>query len=389
MNPRIRIFDTTLRDGEQTPGVHFSAEDKEAIAQALEAFGVDTIEAGFPASSPGDFEAVRRVAAVVRHAGVAALARCRPADVAAAVEALRDAAHPVPHLVMSVSDVHLKHKVRMSRARAVRAIHESVMEAKRHMEEIEVSLEDATRADPVYVRQCAQVAVEAGATRINIADTVGAALPDEFAALIAGVVAFLPPSVLVSAHCHNDMGLATANTVAAVQAGADQVEVTVNGIGERAGNAAVEEVGIVLAAKGIAATGLDMTRVQKVSALVAERSGIAVQANHPVVGANAFAHSSGIHQDGILKHAANYAWITPEMVGAKGHRMVLTARSGRKAVFHVARAMGMPVAPETGEALYSAFLRHADRADGPVTPEALAGIIHRLAPKPARQTMHP
>jgi len=381
MNPKVRIFDTTLRDGEQTPGVHFTVDDKVAIARALEAFGVDTIEAGFPVSSPGDFEAVRRVAAEVTRAEVAALSRCRPDEAAVTADAIRHAAHPVLHMVMSVSDIHLDHKVRMSRAQAIQAIQTSVTEAKRHIEDVEMSFEDAARADRIFLRQCAQTAVDAGATRVNIADTVGAALPEEFGAMVADIVAFVPPSVIVSAHCHDDMGLATANTVAAVRAGARQIEVTVNGIGERAGNAAVEEVGVVLAMKGIAANGIDMTRVQPLSALVAERSGVSVQPNHPVVGANAFAHSSGIHQDGVLKHPSNYAYVTPEMVGAEGHRMVLTARSGRKAVQHVARAMGMPIAPEDVRAVYDAFARHADDTQGPVSPEALAEIIRRVTPK--------
>lgn len=277
MNQRtVRIFDTTLRDGEQTPGVHLNLQDKVRVAQALEAAGVDTIEAGFPASSRGDFEAVEAVSRAVRRCEVAALARCVPGDIEAAAAALRPAVAPVIHVVLGVSDIHLQHKLRITRARAIQVIAESVGKARNAVPEVEFSLEDATRADAIFRRQCVQAAVAAGATRINLADTVGCALPGEMAAMISDLVAFTANKVIVSAHCHNDLGLATANTVAAVEAGASQVEVTVNGIGERAGNAALEEVGAILRLKRIAECRFDLRHACGLSKLVAELTRVQV-----------------------------------------------------------------------------------------------------------------
>lgn len=371
----VRIFDTTLRDGEQTPGVHIKPVAKAALAEYLEAFGVDVIEAGFPASSPGDFEAVRQIAEKTRHCEVAALARCVPADIDAVVEALSPARRPVVHIVLGVSDIHLEKKVGIDRADALRLIRGSIGRAKARMPEVQFSLEDATRAERPFLRQVVQTAVDSGATRINLADTVGCALPEEFGALIADVAGLVGPDVVVSAHCHDDMGLATANTLAAVQHGASQVEVTVNGIGERAGNTSIEEIAVALAMRGIAATRLKLERAVELSRLVAQITGVPVQPNRPVVGANAFAHSSGIHQDGILKDPKVYEFVPPALVGAPGHRFILTARSGRRAVAHEARRLGYDLDGRTLDEAYRLFLEAADAANGPVADAELRRIL--------------
>lgn len=376
---RVRIFDTTLRDGEQTPGVHMNIDEKVAIAEALEDLGVAVIEAGFPASSPGDAAAVHTIARRVKGCEVAALSRCVPRDIDTAGEALRGAVAPVMHLVMGASDIHLQHKLGMTRARALDVIDCCTRQARRWAGEVEFSLEDATRSDPVYMRQCAQTAVEAGATRINIADTVGCATPDEFGPLVGDLVRFLGPDTVVSAHCHNDLGLATANAFAAMRAGARQVEVTVNGIGERAGNTALEEIAVIAALKGAAETGIALAKLTAISGQVAKATGIQVQPNRAIVGRNAFTHSSGIHQDGILKAPENYQFVAPELVGKAGHDFVLTARSGRNAVFHVARMRGHVVADQDRERLYEAFVGFADTVRGAVDGADLDAIVHRVA----------
>ncbi len=374
MKHAIRIFDTTLRDGEQTPGVHLSTDQKCEIAIALEAFGVTTIEAGFPASSPGDAASVARVASVVRDCEVAALARCCDADIDAVRDALSGAVAPVVHIVLGVSDVHLESKLSMTRAAALRRIDHSVRRAGRDGAAVQFSAEDATRADRVFLRQCIETAVCAGATRVNVPDTVGYAVPEEYGALIGEIVRFIGDSAIVSAHCHDDLGLATANTVSAVRHGARQVEVAVNGIGERAGNAATEEVVTTLHVKSIAETGVRLQSVQTLSRCVAEATGVAVAPNHPVVGAHAFAHSSGIHQDGILKDRATYAFLTPESVGVDDHQFVFTARSGRSAVAHCVRVMGFEPNPDEMDRVYRRFLSAADVQMGAVPHSTIAAI---------------
>lgn len=379
MSSVVRIFDTTLRDGDQTPGVHFSAEQKVEIAKMLAEFGVATVEAGFPASSPAERSAVARVAREIRDCEVAALARCIPGDIDAASDALRNAEHPVIHVFLGSSDVHLCRKLRMGRAEALRAIEECVRRARRQVAEVEYSAEDASRADRVFLRQCIETAIGAGATRVNLPDTVGCAMPAEYGEMISEIVRFVEGAALVSAHCHDDMGLATANTIAAVQAGARQVEVTVNGIGERAGNASLEQVAVILAMKGVAQTGLDLSRTLVLSQRVAEAAGIAVQPNRPIIGANAFAHASGIHQDGILKEVENYQYVPPCLVGAGGHRIVLTARSGRKAVAHKAASLGFRLDESALDRIYEAFIEVADSSGGGVSDLEFAEIVNRSA----------
>ena len=375
MHKPIRVLDTTLRDGEQTPGVHIDVNEKVAIARALASLGVTTIEAGFPASSPGDAAAVHAIAEAVGDVEVAALSRCVSRDIDIAGEALRGARRPVMHLVIGASDIHMVHKLGMSRAALVQTIEASVRQARRWSDAVQFSLEDATRSDPVFLRQCARTAVDAGATRINIADTVGCMTPDEFGPLIYDMVQFLGPDVIVSAHCHNDMGVATANAVAALKAGARQVECTVNGIGERAGNTALEEVAVIVALKGVGETGIQLDQLNAISEHVARVTRVPVQPNRAIVGRNAFTHSSGIHQDGILKCAENYQFVAPEVVGRPGHDFVLTARSGRNAVVHVARQRGHAVSDASRDALYAAFVRFADTVPGAVDGDELDAIV--------------
>lgn len=375
----IRIFDTTLRDGEQTPGVHMNNQQKVTIAETLEALGVAAIEAGFPASSPGDAAAVQTIARRVRACEVAALSRCVPQDIDTAGEALHGAVAPLMHLVIGVSDIHLQHKLGISRARALDLIARSTRQARQWAPNVEFSLEDATRSDPIFLRQCAQTAVDAGATRINIADTVGCMTPDEFGPLVFDLVRFLGPDIIVSAHCHNDLGLATANAFAAIRAGARQVEATINGIGERAGNTALEEIAVIAALKGRCETGIALEKLTGASALVARITGVPVQPNRAIVGSHAFTHSSGIHQDGILKAAENYQFVAPELVGKPGHDFVLTARSGRNAVVHVARMRGHDVADSDRDRLYQAFVDFADTIQGAVDGTDLDALVHRVA----------
>ena len=374
----VRIFDTTLRDGEQTPGVHINADQKVDIAKRLEAYGVATIEAGFPVSSKGDSEAVKRVARAITRCEVAALARCVKGDIDAAIDALQHAQMPVLHVVLGTSDIHLRDKLAMSRPDAIRRIRESVAYARQHIDIVEFSLEDATRTERPFLHQVVQTAVEAGATRINIPDTVGCALPCEFGVMIDDIVRRVGPDVIVSAHCHNDMGMATANTVAAVQHGARQVEVTVNGIGERAGNTSLEEVAVALAMKGIASTGIDLTQIASLSACVEESTKVARQPIRPIVGANAFAHSSGIHQDGIIKNPRNYEFVPPAMVGVRGHRFVFTARSGRSAIAHHARGIGHNLSPGEVDAVYRQFVKLADEAEAAVPEHEINRIIEQV-----------
>ncbi len=378
MPPHVYIFDTTLRDGEQTPGVHFTADQKVQIARELEAVGVDTIEAGFPASSPGDHDAVRRVCDVIERAEIATLSRCVESDIEAAVSAMTSARHPVVHIVLGASDIHLQAKLGLTRAEALRRVEKCVRFARDRAPVVQFSPEDASRAEAAFLRQMVLVAVEAGATRINIPDTVGFATPKEYAERIAEVVAAVPDGVRVAAHCHDDLGLATANTLAAVQAGAREVQVTVNGIGERAGNTAFEEVAALLAMKNAGHTHVRLREMRTVSKTVAEFAHMPVPPNKAIVGAHAFAHSSGIHQDGILKDPRTYGFLQPDAVGVEGHRLVLTARSGRSALAAVARSHGYELSGDRLDAAYREFLIVADQCEGAVDDDAIRGVFKRV-----------
>jgi 2-isopropylmalate synthase len=337
MMDRVHIFDTTLRDGEQAPGFSMNTGEKLRLARQLEDLGVDVIEAGFPIASQGDFEAVRAVAREVSGSTVAGLARARREDIEAALGALESAARPRVHVFLATSDLHLKYKLRITRAEALEAIGTMVAFARSRCPEVEFSAEDSSRSELDFLAQAFAIAADAGATILNVPDTVGYTTPEEYGALFRGLRACLGdrPGLVWSAHCHNDLGLAVANSLAAVAAGARQIECAVNGIGERAGNAALEEIAVALAVRRDhfqAETGLHLDQLFATSSLLSEITHVPVPPNKAVVGANAFAHEAGIHQDGILKNPLTYQVISPEAVGVPAHRLVLGKHSGRNAL---------------------------------------------------------
>jgi 2-isopropylmalate synthase len=345
---RVQIFDTTLRDGEQSPGATMNVEEKVAIARQLDHLGVDVIEAGFAASSEGDFEAVRRVAETVTRPIVLSLARTREQDVDRAIRAVEPARRPGIHIFIATSDIHLKHKLMMSRQDVLDAAVWAVRRAKQHLDYVEFSAEDASRSDIEYLLQVFGAVIEAGACTINVPDTTGYAVPEEYGALFRQLRERVPggKSVIWSAHCHNDLGMAVANSLAAVQNGARQIECTVNGIGERAGNTAMEEV--VMAIKTRADrfgvdTGIITEQLYPTSRLLAQITGIPIPINKPIVGDNAFAHEAGIHQDGVLKHRLNYEIMSPESVGLDSNRLVLGKHSGRHAFVARLKELGLEV----------------------------------------------
>src|SRR5580704_9712210 len=312
----VQIFDTTLRDGEQSPGFSMNREEKLRLARQLEQLGVDIIEAGFPIASPGDLEAVRAVAGEIRSCKVAALARARQEDVEAALRAIEPAVHPRLHIFLATSDLHLKHKLRIERHEALDQVSRMVRFGSEHTEEVEFSAEDASRSDIDYLCDVAEAAAQAGATIINLPDTVGYSTPDEYGDIFRNVRERLSayPNIVYSAHCHNDLGLAVANSLAAIGAGARQVECTINGIGERAGNASLEELAVALhVRKGHYSVGtrIELEKIYATSRLLSEITGVYVQPHKAIVGRNAFAHEAGIHQDGILKNPLTYEIILP------------------------------------------------------------------------------
>ena len=333
----VRIFDTTLRDGEQSPGFSMNEAEKVRMARQLVELGVDVIEAGFPIASKGDLEGTKAVAREVRSCTVAALARAKQQDVDAAIEALAPAANPRLHVFLATSDLHLHAKLNMTREQALEAIASMVHYGRRRVAEVEFSAEDAGRTDIEFLCQVCRVAIEAGATILNLPDTVGYALPEEYGAMFLRVREHLgdPAGVALSAHCHDDLGFAVANSLAAVRAGVRQIECTINGIGERAGNASLEEVAVALAVRQASfgvKTSLRLEKLYPTSRLLTEITGIGVAPNKAVVGANAFAHEAGIHQDGIIKNPLTYEIISPETVGVPARQLVLGKHSGRNAL---------------------------------------------------------
>ncbi|MCW5939209.1 MAG: 2-isopropylmalate synthase [Fimbriimonadaceae bacterium] len=365
MADRVFVFDTTLRDGEQSPGVRLSMPQKLEIGRALVKLGVDIIEAGFPISSPGDFEAVNTLAKELKGVQICGLTRAREKDIDVAGEALKPAEHPRIHTGLGVSDNHLQYKLKMTREQALETGVNAVRHAKKYTDNIEYFMEDSGRADPDYVYRVVEAVIAAGATTINVPDTTGYTYPGEYRRLIEGIIENVPNSdkAVFSCHCHNDLGMATANTLAGVLGGARQVEVTINGIGERAGNTALEEVVTAFQIRrdlfGVE-THIDLSLLIEMSRMVAGLTGMMVQRNKAVVGANAFAHSSGIHQDGVLKERSTYEIIAPEMVGALKSEIVLTARSGRHGLRHRLAEMGFSFPEERFEELYDKFLQVAD-----------------------------
>ncbi|MFK8250768.1 2-isopropylmalate synthase [Ancylobacter terrae] len=366
---RVVIFDTTLRDGEQCPGASMTLEEKLQVADLLDAMGVDIIEAGFPIASNGDFEAVAEIARRTKNAVVAGLARAIPADIARAGEAVKHAARPRIHTFVSTSPIHLEHQMRKSQEQVLDIITATVTQARNLIDNIEWSAMDATRTPIDYLARCVVTAIKAGATTINLPDTVGYATPSEYEAMFREVRAYVADRVpnadeiVYSAHCHDDLGLAVANSLAALAGGARQIECTVNGLGERAGNAALEEVVMAIRTRGDVlpfATGIDAGMLTRASKLVSAVTSFPVQYNKAIVGRNAFAHESGIHQDGMLKNNTTYEIMTPESVGVSKTSLVMGKHSGRAAFRDKLKALGY----ELGEnALNDAFTRFKDLAD--------------------------
>lgn len=365
MSNRVLVFDTTLRDGEQSPGVHLSMPEKIEIGRALVDLGVDIIEAGFPISSPGDFESVQTLSRELRGVQICGLTRAREKDIDVAGEALKPAENPRIHTGLGVSENHLQHKLRMTKDQALEVGVKAVRHAKKYTDNIEYFMEDSGRAERDYVYRVVEAVIAAGATTINVPDTTGYTYPDEYRSLIQGIIENVPNSdkAIFSCHCHNDLGMATANTLGGVLGGARQVEVTVNGIGERAGNTALEEVVMALHIRQDlfgCETRIETSKLLQISKLVAKLTGMMVQRNKAVVGANAYAHSSGIHQDGVLKERSTYEIIAPELVGAEKSEIILTARSGRHGLKHRLAELGFNFTEERFERLYNEFLRMAD-----------------------------
>ena len=362
---RVFIFDTTLRDGEQSPGASMNLDEKRRIAAVLEEMGVDIIEAGFPIASNGDFEAVREIARQTKTSSVAGLARAARRDIDRAWEALQGAARPRIHTFISTSPLHMKFKLQMEPEQVHQSIADSVSYARKLCDDVEWSPEDGSRSEHDFLCRCVETAIKSGARTINVPDTVGYAVPEEFAALIAMLMNRVPniDKAIISVHCHNDLGLAVANSLAAVGAGARQVECTINGLGERAGNAALEEIVMALRTRHDRMpydTGVKTEFITKASRLVSTITGFPVQPNKAIVGANAFAHESGIHQDGMLKHAGTYEIMTPESVGLMRSTLVMGKHSGRHAFKTKLKELGF----ELGEnALEDAFRRFKDLAD--------------------------
>jgi 2-isopropylmalate synthase len=370
----VRVFDTTLRDGEQSPGASLTSAEKLEIARQLARLGVDVIEAGFPAASPDDLEAVRRIAREVGHPAdpasrvpiIAGLARANRNDIDTCWEAVRLARHPRIHTFLATSDIHLQHKLRMTREEVIARVGEMVAHARSLCEDVEFSPEDAGRSDPQFLSAVLDVAIRAGATTLNIPDTVGYTTPREFAALIEGLIARTPGAERAtwSVHCHDDLGMATANTLAGVQAGARQVEVAVNGIGERAGNTSLEEVVMAIHTRpGVFGlrTGIDTTQIARTSRMVSNYTGIPVQPNKAIVGANAFAHEAGIHQDGMLKDQSTYEIMRPETVGVTASRLVLGKHSGRHALKARLVELGYHLSDHDLDRAFAEFKRLADK----------------------------
>jgi 2-isopropylmalate synthase len=363
---RITIFDTTLRDGEQSPGCSMNVQEKLRMAHQLDRMGVDVIEAGFPIASEGDFDAVQAIAAVIHRPVIAGLARACTADIERAWQGLHRAAHPRIHVFLATSDIHLKYKLHISREQCLEQARDAVRFAKSLCSDVEFSPEDATRTDPEFLCQLLEAVVEAGATTVNIPDTVGYSVPEEFGGLIQKVRKQVRgiEKATISVHCHNDLGLAVANTMAALAAGATQVECTINGIGERAGNASLEEIAMAMRVRTDLypyETGLVSEQLYPASQLLSEVTGVSVQPNKAIIGRNAFAHEAGIHQDGVLKNPLTYEIMTPQSVGVPDSTLVLGKHSGRHALRLRCEQLGYEFDRRELDDIYREFVVLADK----------------------------
>ncbi len=415
---RITVFDTTLRDGEQSPGCSMNQPEKLRLAHQLDRLGVDVIEAGFPIASDGDFESVKAIASAVRRPVIAGLARaCRP-DIERAWEALQHAARPRIHVFLATSDIHLQYKLRITRDQCVEQAREAIRFAKSLCDDVEFSPEDATRTEPEFLCRVLDAVVEAGATTLNIPDTVGYTIPSEFGALITTIRQRVKgiENVTISAHCHNDLGMAVANALAAVSAGARQVECTINGIGERAGNASLEEIVMAMRVRPDRypyETGVVGDQIFPSSQLLSEITGVPVQPNKAITGRNAFAHEAGIHQDGVLKNPLTYEIMTPQSVGVPDSKLVLGKHSGRHALSIRCEQLGYQFDRRALDDIYRRFVRLADKIkhvedhhllelirdthkpSGSATPliekivPPQAAVVNAPAPEPASEASKP
>lgn len=363
---KIEFFDTTLRDGEQTPGVHFNKKEKVQLALQLENWGIDTIEAGFPIASQGDFEAVQAIARAIKKTTVAALARCQKPDIDRAYEALEDAASPQIHIFLATSPIHRRDKLKLSKAEILRSIHDHVTYARSLFEIVQFSPEDASRTEKDFLLEAVQTAIDAGATIINIPDTVGFSTPTEYGELFRYLIEHIhsPHPITFSSHCHDDLGMATANALAAIENGANRVEGTVNGIGERAGNTALEEVAVALYIRKDfyqCASNITLAETKNTSDLVSRLSGLHVPKNKAIIGGNAYAHESGIHQDGVLKNPETYEIITPQLVGVATNSLPLGKLSGKHAFSEKIKALGYTKSKEELQELFIQFKALADK----------------------------
>jgi 2-isopropylmalate synthase len=387
----VRIFDTTLRDGEQSPGFSMNTEEKIRLARQLAALNVDVIEAGFPIASRGDLEAVQRVSQEIRTVPIAALARAKKEDVTAAIEALEPAAAPRLHVFLATSDLHLQVKLNMSREQALEAISSMIRYGRQHVGEVEFSAEDAGRTDIDFLCQVCRVAVDAGATVLNLPDTVGYAVPEEYGAMFTRVREYLgdPQGITLSAHCHDDLGMAVANSLAAIRAGVRQIECTINGIGERAGNASLEEVVVALAVRkesfGVT-TGIRLEELFPTSRMLTEITGAQVAPNKAVVGANAFAHEAGIHQDGIIKNPLTYEIISPQTVGVPNRSLVLGKHSGRNALRLTLKDLGYEASDVELKEIYKRVTALADQAKQVRSRDIIAIAHEVIRRRPAAMT---
>ena len=366
---RVIIFDTTLRDGEASAGAKMNIPEKLEIAKQLEKLNVDVIEAGFPISSPGDFEAVRLIAKEIRTPVICALTQAQSKAIDRAWEAVKEAEHPRIHVFLSASDIHLLYQLKKSRQEILQTSHDMVARAKKYVADVEFSPMDASRTEPEYIYQILEAVIDAGATTVNIPDTVGYAIPDEFGGLIEGIFKNVPniDQAIVSVHCHNDLGLAVANSLESIKRGARQVECTINGIGERAGNASLEEIVMAIKTRNDffdLTTNVDTRQIYKTSRLVSELTGFPVQPNKAIIGANAFRHESGIHQDGVIKMPITYEIIDPRIVGIPSSSLVLGKLSGRHAFRERLAELGYSLSDEDFSRAFSAFKELADKKKG-------------------------
>ncbi len=366
MSDRVYIFDTTLRDGEQSPGASMNTAEKMRLATQLEKLGVDILEAGFPAASEGDFEAVKKVASKLQRTEVAGLARTSKSDIDKAWGAVQHAVKPKIHTFIATSDIHMKYKLNMERDQVIKTAVEAVAYAKSLSGNVEFSAEDGSRSDRDFLCKIFEAAIEAGASVVNLPDTVGYAVPEEFEELVKYVISHTPNihKAVLSVHCHNDLGLATANTLSAVKAGARQVEVTMNGIGERAGNTSLEEVVMALHTRPnylASQTNINTEEIFSTSRLVSMITGILVQPNKAIIGANAFAHEAGIHQDGVLKNPMTYEIMKPETIGLNRNKMILGKHSGRHALKDRLKEMGYDLSDDEMSLVFQKFKKVADR----------------------------